>query len=389
MSTASPSFPPLPSNSAPLHPPVSSGVDVAALAREVCALKRKFERFEKRVRIYEDVDDTNVRLSDARFAAKDLPYFFIQYEMEKDTEGSDFRVMCTTTVKLPESQFALLGSPASVRQLQSWYRTISRCETPCLGSSYLQMNALSNYTSNSFRMFWAYFELSNSMCRVESFNERRVKFLQHSTQKMQSPQGVDQLITQALDQETRQKKLNAVYEGYEAFNTMFSLSSVPVLPSGVRLYEGQGRNENDCMKLTKMVVDGKLTPGMMLERYRPTSTSWHPNVALDFAKPHQGQNGLVCVYEIVPFAQVHAIPVEMFQKTQQCEMEIILQPLLFLEFVSLEVNQKFDARCLMRVAQLTNDQGCFNVMHFRVHTKLPEHKQYEKVEGLNAWKSTQ
>lgn len=51
------------------------------------------------------------------------------------------------------------------------------------------------------------------------------------------------------------------------------------LPVGFLLFEGQGRFEDDICNL---IEKRQITIGSIIERYRPTSSSWIPNAALHF-----------------------------------------------------------------------------------------------------------
>jgi hypothetical protein len=63
--------------------------------------------------------------------------------------------------------------------------------------------------------------------------------------------------------------------------TMQKEKDMPSLPIGIRLFEGQGRNEDDISNLVNKNRN-KFSVGTIIERFRPTSTSWVPNAALDF-----------------------------------------------------------------------------------------------------------
>jgi hypothetical protein len=120
------------------------------------------------------------------------------------------------------------------------------------------------------------------------------------------------------------------------------------LPSGIVLFEGQGKHEDDVYPLLAGLI-----PGSVITRRRPTSTTWHPNVGLLFSTDNNASNdskGCLIVH-VIDKENVQAIYTESVAPFSQ-ECEITLQDGIEMEVVSIERNVAMPSkiRALNRVA---------------------------------------
>jgi hypothetical protein len=137
-----------------------------------------------------------------------------------------------------------------------------------------------------------------------------------------------------------EQKASPLHAPITDFMSIFK--SYAPLPAETRLYEGRGVYED-----VDHFGPGASAVGDVVVQERMLSTSWNPNVAINFADE---RTGCLVVYEIAPGVDVRAIPVESIEPpvggpggseglTAALECEIILPPFLRCVVQRIEVHE--------------------------------------------------
>ena len=219
-----------------------------------------------------------------------LPYYFIK----NPTWHKNYRhaLMGVDIPVLSDDQQELvcpLDNNESIKNLQTWIEKADNDINEKLSDE--EKFVMIRYMSNDYYKYWKFFE-------DESYNKLR-----------------DHWPVEML-----------------TFSGCFEKGCQKHLPIGTILFEGQGMVEDDFSRIKK----GDLRPGFIMNRKRPTSTSWHPNSALEFVSNDNRRNPILLVHTI-DNENIQALLLETSAKDSNTECEILLQPELEIKITSLAI----------------------------------------------------
>lgn len=241
-----------------------------------------------------------------------LPYMFLGYRMSSLELEEDFIQTSFSTkehIEFPLELGSLLPPVSSLVTLQKWLRTTERKRLP--GEPQFPQAAksvLRDYSVISFEKYWNAFEKA-----------KEVEFQSPPP----PPQDRESLV-------------------YHTFYRAFRHPTLLPLPPDTVLYEGYGKHE----------VDYPREPiGQVRRRNRPTSTTWHPNVALNFASSDYLTTGVIVIYT-VRGKTLRGLVLDMLNATlHPQEFEILLQPYVYYKVTRIEQGVKeYKGRHLNRYA---------------------------------------
>jgi len=225
-----------------------------------------------------------------------------------------------------------------------------------------EVSMLSEYCSEEFRRYWKTFDIfcKNIVAKPPIPN---------------SPSDTELGMQRAHFFFARDNTLSVV-----GFSKIFQ-KSTHFIPRGMVLFEGQGRNETD---IYKRLQNGTLKVGKKYIRARPTSSTWVPNVAMNFIneniavdedfavhmkhKPLERQelaikmdryhnNGCLLVITIQN-SIAKGVFRQIMKESLKEECEIIIQPYVEMVVTRVEKNVHIPSTGICRVASLNPLKKC-------------------------------
>jgi len=217
---------------------------------------------------------------------------------------------------LPPSQIPILSSSESRYALQAWLNTTSSKVDRNLSKE--QRDAIRQYAGNGYAIAWQFTRKYGASGPPANVFDTAPWF-----------RWVPNLLS------------------------AFTAAQSTAMPIGTRLYEGRGTNEVDGEQLLTLTV------GQSMTVRRPISTSWHPNVALEFVGPMDQKGSVLVIYDNV-YKELTALPLEQMSASPH-EAEILLPPFLVIQLmhVTTMTLDRVDTVRIASVRQPKSYRVCF------------------------------